>query len=249
MRVAHSRSLVHSEQVRRIATALVTALAVGLTAGAAQAKEPRIRVAQYQVTQAQGTVKITFQGSEAAGCRARGVCGISGSTTYSFGGKPQFGAVFWARQHKRTIGFYGFFETAGETASDVVSAGSDEHCVDRTSHATDSMSFEPRSRRVRFEWREQPAADEESVVIGGDEEDPFDTRCAGPHLADLHESRAIPFADVPYRVFRSRKSSFTTTGSRPFAGGGFAGQVDWTLSYGLRFDRTRGGGWFAAPIG
>jgi hypothetical protein len=213
----------------------------------ADAKSPRTRVALYQVTGGQGTVKVTFHGDEAAGCRNRGVCGLTGSTTYSFGGAPRFGQLYWARQRKRTVAFYGFFETKGETASDVVSAGSQEHCIDRASHEYETLAFEPRSQRVRFEWREFDTG-EEGVVIGT-ANDPFDTRCAGPHLDDFEASHALPFADVPYRVFRSRKSSFRTTGSRPFAGGGFAGTVDWDLRYSFRFRGSRGGGFFAAPIG
>ena len=226
----------------------MVALTAVLGAAQAEAKQPRMRIAVWDVTKAQGTIKVTFRGDEASGCRERGVCILSGSTTYAFGGKPRFGEVIWARQRKRTMVFYGFYETKGETVSDVVSAGNPEHCVDRASINSDTISFEPRSRRVRFDWRDF-AMDEHdtSVVIGGDD-DVFDTRCAGPHLEDFEESHALPFADVPYRVFRSPRSSFTTTGSRPFAGGGFAGTVDWDLSYGFRFRGSRGGGFFA-PIG
>jgi hypothetical protein len=220
------------------------ALTLALAAVPAEAKEPRMRVTLYDVTEAKGTVKVTFHGEERAGCRERGVCSIGGTTTYSFGGKPEFGQVIWARQRKRTVAFYGFFETKGRTTSDVVAAGNPEHCVDRTEVGTDLMMFEPRSRRVRFDWRDFTT---DSVFLGDDDQ-VFDTRCAGPHMEDFEEG-GLPFADVPYRVFRSPRGSFTTTGSRPFAGGGFAGTVDWTLSYGFRFRGTRGGGWFAAPIG
>ena len=220
--------------MRRIALAVALTLSVVLAAAAAEAKGPRVHVTTWAVTKAEGTVRITFAGNEAAGCRAIGVCGISGTTTYAFGGEPRFGRVYWARDRKRTFAFSGFFETNGVTASDVVSAGSTEHCVDRAEHDYEGLSFEPRSQRVRFEWRERRTGDEDFVIIGNDS-DPFDTRCAGPHLVDLEPSRAVPFADVPYRVFRSPRSSFRTTGSRPFAGGGFAGTVDWDLRYGLRY--------------
>jgi hypothetical protein len=235
--------------MRRIALALIAALSITLGAAAADAKQPQTRIATYEVTRAEGTVKINFHGGEAAGCRTRGVCGLSGSTTYSFGGRPRYGQVIWARQRKRTVGFFGYAVTRGETASDVVSAGSDEHCIDRSTHENEQLAFEPRSRSIRFSWRELVSDDEEFVFVGGENDDPFDTRCAGPHLVDLDPSHAIPFADVSYRVFRSPKSSFTTTGSRPFAGGGFAGTVEWQLSYGFRFRGTNsGGGWSAVPI-
>lgn len=235
--------------VRRIALALVVVLTGVVMAAPAEGKRRGPVVRQYELTQAEGMVRITFHGDEGSGCRVRGTCGLSGTTTYTFGGKPTFGEVIWAKQRKRTIIFYGFFETAGETASDVVSAGSQEHCVDRTQHEYESMTFEPRSKRVRFDWRQ--IFDEEDEIGGGfiggggGGDDPFDTRCAGPALVDLDADHAIPFADVPYRVFRSERSTFNTTGRRLFAGGGFAGSVDWDLAYGLELRSSRGTGFFA----
>lgn len=220
--------------MRRIALAVGLTLSVVLAVPAAGAKGPDVQVTTWSLTRAEGHVRITFGGDEAAGCRAIGVCGISGTTTYAFGGDPRHGRVYWARHRKRTFAFNGFFETNGVTSSDVVSAGSSEHCVDRAENDYEGLSFEPRSQRVRFEWRER-RTDGEDFIIFGNVDDPFDTRCAGPHAVDLEPSRALPFADVPYRVFRSPKGSFRTTGSRPFAGGGFAGTVDWDLRYGLRY--------------
>ena len=243
--MAYPRYLMHSGTMRRIALALAAALTVALGAAPAEGKGPGERVTHYDITRAKGTVKLTFRGDETAGCRDRGLCGVSGTTTYSFGGKLDFGQVFWARQRKRTIAFYGFFDARGETVSDVVSAGSTERCVDRRRTVTDSMEFEPRSKRVRFMWRRALDPDHEGVIIGSDET-VFDTRCAGPELEDLAASNAFPRADVPYRVFRSPRSSFRTTGTLPFAGGGFAGTVEWDLSYGLRFRGSRDGGWFAS---
>ena len=207
-------------------------LTAALGAVPAEAKRGRPRVTNYRVTQAEGLVRVSFHGDEAAGCRGRGVCTISGTSTYTFGGKPGEGFVAWVKDRKRTVAFYGFVETRAESASDVVSAGSDEHCIDRAENEYELLSFEPRSRRVRFNWRDVDPHGE--GVFGGQGGDVFDTRCAGPHLDDLTLSRALPSADVPYRVFRSPKGSFHTTGSHPFAGGGFAGTVEWDLRYGFR---------------
>jgi hypothetical protein len=234
--------------MRRIALAVGLVLSVALGAVPAEAKRIGTSVRHYSITQAEGSVRVNFAGDEAAGCRSRGVCTISGSTTYRFGGEPRGGTVFWLRQRKRTVAFHGFFQTRAETASDVVSAGSDEHCVDRAEHELDTLSFEPRSRTVRFTWRDL-VPPEEGIVFGEDSVDVFDTRCAGPALEDLAISRALPAADVSYRVFRSPKGSFHTTGVRPFAGGGFAGTVEWDLRYAFRFRSSRARGWAAVPIG
>lgn len=220
--------------MRRIALAVALTLTVVLAAAAAEAKGPRVHARTWAITKAEGNVRITFAGNEAAGCRAIGVCGISGTTTYSFGGEPQVGSIDWVRHRKRTVAFFGFFLTVGKTTSDVVSAGNPEHCTDTSEHEAETLSFEPRSQRVRFVWREEEIEDR-GFLFSPAGSDPFDTRCAGPHLSDLQASGSMPFADIPYRVFRSPKSSFRTTGSRPFAGGGFAGTVDWDLRYGLRY--------------
>jgi hypothetical protein len=231
--------------MRRIALALAAVLTVALGAAPAEAKTRSQTVTLYQLERAEGTVRVTFRGDEAAGCRANGLCSVSGTSTYTFGGRPDFGQVIWAKRNKRTVGFYGFADTKGETVSDVVSAGSNEHCVDRRAGGSESLEFEPRSKRVRFNWRrvfdeENPT---EGFFIGGDGDAVFDTRCAGPELVDL--IGALPRADVPYRVFRSPRSSFRTTGSLPFARNGFAGRVEWDLRYGLRYRGRSARGWFA----
>ena len=223
-----------------MALAVAAALTVLAAAGPASGKAPLgPRVQNYKVTQGEGSVKVTFRGDEATGCRARGTCSISGTTTFAFGGEPEYGQVYWLRVRKRTRVFSGFFETHGETVSDVVTAGGDEHCVDRVSgERIESMDFEPRSKRVRFTWRKFFEEDDEGPTLGyGPGDEPFDTRCAGPAQEDM--KGALPFADVPYRVFRSPRSSFRTTGTRPFAGGGFAGTVEWDLTYGFQFRARR----------
>jgi hypothetical protein len=229
--------------MRRIALALTAVFIVALGATPAEAKTRSLRVTLYQLERAEGSVKLTFHGDEAAGCRANGLCSISGTTTYTFGGKPRFGQVLWIKRNKRTEGFYGFAETRAATVSDVVSAGSNEHCIDRRESSTESLEFEPRSKRVRFDWRRIEDEEEREGIFLDDGDTVFDTRCAGPELVDL--AGALPRADVSYRVFRSPRSSFRTTGSLPFARNGFAGTVEWDLRYGLRYRGRGGGGWFA----
>lgn len=235
------------DPMSRIATCL---LAVLLTlAVAAPAAEARPRITTYGLTQAQGFVRMTFHGDEAAGCRERGVCGISGTSTYSFGGRPELGEIIWIREGTHTLFLDGFFATKAQTVADVATAGSPERCVDRVRHTFDTMSFQAGRKRVRFEWRPQgePIGGEEEGELEGDgNADDLRTRCAGPTTADA--AAALPRASIPYRVFRSRRSKFQTTGTRPFAGGGFAGTVEWDLRYALRFKRSRtgsrsGGGW------
>lgn len=240
------------DRMSRIAPTLLALLLLALalaTTPASAASRPRLT--EYRLTQAEGFVRMTFRGDEAAGCRERGVCGISGTTTYTFGGKPDGGEIVWIRHPGDDPQYMdGFFITKGETVSDVATAGSPERCVDRVARSFDGMQFEPGRKRVRFDWRDrpQPIGEEDEGLDGSEGADDLRTRCAGPLYADF--ARALPRATLPYRVFRSKRSKFHLTGSLPFAGGGFAGTVEWDLRYALRYVRSRtgratGGGSFA----
>jgi hypothetical protein len=228
------------DSMSRIAPTLLAVLLLALAA-AAPAAAARPRLTEYRLTQAEGFVRMTFGGDESAGCRERGVCGISGTSTYTFGGKPEAGEITWLRLGSDTEFMDGFFITKGETVADVTTAGSPERCVDRVPRSFDSMSLEPGRKRVRYDWRGRPdpIGDEEGVLGGEDGPDDLRTRCAGPASADI--ANALPRATLPYRVFRSKRSKFQVTGSRPFAGGGFAGTVEWDMRYALRFVRSRTG--------
>lgn len=232
----------------RIALAgLAAAVASALLAVPASAKT---QVTLFDITRAQGFVQVTFAGSEAAGCRQRGVCGLSGTNTYSFGGRPE-GFVYMVRNRGRTLHVSGDFRTRAQAVSDVGTAGSTERCVDTVAHREERFSFEPHSRRLEFYWRDLPipldleGEIEDLPTIEDYVVDPFATRCAGPALRDLFESEALPEAEVPYRVFRAPRGSFRTRASKPFAGGGFAGAVEWDLRYAVRRGQRRDGGGFS----
>jgi hypothetical protein len=235
--------------MRRIAVALAVALTGLALAGPAEAKGPSIGVRQYKITRAEGVITVTFHGDEAAGCRARGVCGVSGTSTYSFGQAPRFGEVVWIKRRKRTLEFYGFLETHGQAVSDVTTEGNQEHCVDRSTQEYESLTFEPHSEAVRFNWRVlSDEGEPEGGLLGPSQANPFDTRCTGPELVDMWPDRALPYGDVPYSVFTRRTGSFETSKRRLFMGGGFAGSVEWNLRYDLRLRQRRAGGFFAIPI-
>jgi hypothetical protein len=233
----------------RIAIALTAAvLAIALAAESASAKTST-QITIFKVTQAEGTVRVTFAGDQTAGCASRGVCGVSGTSTYTFGGKPKFGSIYMLRRGGRTRYVNGYLVTTATTLSEVSTAGSAERCVDRVGHAQEQLYFEPHSQRLRFFWRyfpdEDDVAEDEEFVLE-DYGDPFDTRCAGPALRDLGESDALPVADLPYRPFRQHRGKLETSGSKPFSGGGFAGTVQWDLHYGIqRRSRDASGGFFA----
>jgi hypothetical protein len=229
--------------MRKAALAVIAALTV-LAPAAAEAKTSE-RATLFTITRAIGYVRVTFHGDEAAGCRARGVCGVSGRIKRSYE-RPSFGQLFWLRAGPRTQALYAFVdEGRGTIRADVGTDGSPERCVDVLRTGGDTFELEPtRSGRLRFVWREVDPDD--GFIVGADHEDdevpaedlfanPFGTRCAGPELRDL--KGALPTGEIPFRVLRSRRSQFHLKGELPFAAGGFAGTVDWNLRYGLRLAR------------
>jgi hypothetical protein len=204
------------------------------------------RLAYFEITRAAGSVQVAFHGNEAAGCRERGVCGVSGTVTRSYG-NPSSGRLFWLRRGTRTLIAHGFIdEGRGEIVSDVGTAGSTERCIDRVATTFDTFDLRPRRGRLRFVWSQIGGgwiASADHLEGEGPPEDlltnPFGTRCTGPGILDI--ARALPQGEIPFRVLRSRRSQFHLTGSAPFAAGGFAGAVEWSLRYGLRLRRTRAG--------
>jgi hypothetical protein len=233
----------------RIAIALTAAI-IGLAvlAPAAGAKGGS-SVTPFVITKADAVIRVSFAGNEAAGCRDRGVCGVSGTSTYSFGGKPKEGFLFLQRHRGRTRYAFGYLETAGETVADVATAGSPERCVDRVVRGFEQLYFEPHGQRMRFFWRYFPDEDdlegEDPELILEDQTDPFDTRCAGPALRDLAVSEALPVADLPFRPFRQHRGTLATTATKPFSAGGFAGTVQWDIRYGIQRAHRTLSGFFA----
>jgi hypothetical protein len=226
---------------------VIAAAAPAAVAPAAHAK--RERFSTFQVTRAIGYVRVSFHGDQAAGCRERGVCAVSGRIKRSYE-RPTFGRLFWIRRGTRTLFTHAVLdEGRGTIAADVGVEGSTERCVDRLRTGFDSFRLDPRrGGRFRFVWRDIAsqggwvafsAADHEDDEVPAEDlsPNPFGTRCPGPELLDLRG--ALPTGDVPFRVLRSRRSQIHLAGSAPFAAGGFAGTVDWNLRYGLRLERTR----------
>ena len=225
--------------MRRLAIALTAAFVLCAPAAHAKASE---RITLFSITRAVGYVRVTFHGDEAAGCRARGVCGVAGRIKRKYE-RDTFGQLLWFRRSTRTQVLQAFIdEGRGTLTADVGVEGSPERCADRLRTGFDHFQLEPRGGRLRFVWRDL----EGGWVIGADHEDeevpaedrfpnPFGTRCPGPELGDM--AAALPRGDIPFRVLRSRRSQIHLAGELPFAAGGFAGTVDWSLRYGLRLER------------
>ena len=195
---------------------MLFALVALLPAVPASAATPKS--SHYKLTKAFGVVRVTYQGTDEAGCATRGLCGVSGTVTYRFGGTPRTGEVDLI-ETSRPFGF-GAFGTLGTTSSSVQIPGA-APCQDRVTHRADGFELTRRSR-TNMEFRFHTTEAESAANFLG-------TRCAGPRDTDV--GRPLVRALLPLKVFRARRLAFTVQGSRPFSRGGFEGTATWKLGF------------------
>src|SRR5437764_14846311 len=79
----------------------------------------------YRVTKAEGTETATFQGDGTSTCAAAGLCGYSGTSTYTFTHATRgFAVITIVSSGHHHVGFGDFeFRTGGTTTSNVADAG------------------------------------------------------------------------------------------------------------------------------
>jgi hypothetical protein len=196
--------------------ALFVLLALALASPATAARMPK--ASHYTLTKASGLVRVTYQGTTAAGCKSRGLCGISGTVTYRFGGTPRSGEVDLI-ETSRPFGF-GAFGTRGVTSASVQTPGA-ASCRDRVSHPADGFGLLQRGRTKMELTFHSKDAESAANFLG--------TRCAGPRDSDI--GSPLVRALLPLSIFRARRLAFTAEGSRPFRRGGFQGLARWDLAF------------------
>jgi hypothetical protein len=211
--------------MRMIGAALTVGLLMALAAPAAAKGPVGLQNTQYEIDRAAGFVRVDFAGDTATDCAGHGICGVSGTVIYAFGGPPKGGFMHVIRTRGRLRFAQAFFQTEGITTSEVATAGSPERCVDRAENEFETLFFTRERAGMRFAWR------------GVDEfaRDPLRTRCSGPSVSDLAASDALPDSVVSTRPFRATGAKLRMAGRHPFAANGFAGTVTWDLR--IRIDQ------------
>lgn len=176
------------------------------------------KTSHYRLTTAFGVVRVAYQGTTAAGCETRGLCGVSGVVTYRFGGPPRTGEVDLI-ETRRPFGF-GAFGTLGTTSSSVQMPGA-APCQDRVTHRADGFGLTRWSRtNMEFRFHSGDAESDANFLT---------TRCAGPRDGDV--GKPLVRGLLPLKVFRARRLAFTVQGGRPFRRGGFEGAATWKLGF------------------
>src|SRR3954468_23810192 len=95
---------------------------------AVAAQAPRAEFHAYRVTAATGSERVEFAGDPAAGCAGRGVCGVSGTETFTPVRPDTDSLATFVRVSGRVAG-QAFF-SGGNTTTSVTTAGADGTCAD-----------------------------------------------------------------------------------------------------------------------
>jgi hypothetical protein len=202
-----------------LAAAIMVA-AMAIAPAAASARTGSV----YDVTFAKGFERVTFSGDSSAACGQYGVCGYSGTTTYSIGGKPH-GTVKLTRGRKGRVSGFGRYKTAGVTRARVSPPDGGADCTDTVRHKTDLFGLESiGSKNQTLALGYHP--------VGSDY---LDTRCGGPNEGAAADANVLPrgtFRAADF--FRGPRPRFTLTGGTPFRAGGFSSAIEWNLSFKLK---------------
>lgn len=171
-----------------------------------------------------GQVTVAFHGDPAAGCSLRGLCQVSGTTTWNPAGEAGLQVVDYVAHRRRgVLAVLSFGDEDGSTVSTVVKRGPPDAtpgtCADSRASEFDAVFLDskPGGRTV-------PVA---LWVKGFEYLDLMRTRCAGPLDGDV--GRHLPVVRVTRRSLLRRGTTVDLSGSRPFSAHGLTGTVRSTV--------------------
>jgi hypothetical protein len=210
---------------------LLVALAALLLAPPALAAKTHTANFAYRVTKAEGSETATFQGDGTQTCANAGLCGTSGTVSYTFGhANGGFALITVITRGHRHTGIGGFeFGVDGTTSSNVSQAGVAQPCVDSMKQSNDSLDVFVSGSRVAFGLHGLNAD-----LLSSDY---LDTHCAGPTERDMLAARVLPAVSIPLRALKRKRLSWTFNTNTPFHAGPFSGTLKVNATYTMVRDR------------
>lgn len=215
---------------------LSAAAALAAPAGAAAASKPQIHSRAFRVTAVSGSERVDFAGDAGAGCADHGVCGISGTETFT-PDPPGADAVAFIISSGRTA--LGAIDLSGATTATVTTAGADAPCTDtlEVEQASAALAKGPSG------WSAELHGTGRSFGgLTGTDADVFATHCAGPRTDDLVGAKALPRTTFHARDLDRKVLRLDLVSNRPFSGAGFAGHVTAEVRITLRRLSSAGAG-------
>ena len=215
----------------KYAVASITLLFALLVAAPALAAKTHTTNYAYKVTKAEGTETATFQGDGTPTCAAAGLCGYSGTASYTFtNARNGFAIVTVQTRGHRRAGFGDFeFGTDGTTSSNVAEAGVAQPCVDSVKHRNDTLDVLVSGSQVLFGLHAFNADALASDYLG--------THCVGPTEEDMVAARVLPATVLPLSALKHSRVNFELHSNEPFHAGPFTGTLKVDASYTLVRDR------------
>jgi hypothetical protein len=209
---------------------LVSALLIAPSMAAAKTKTHTVNYA-YRVTKATGSEVATFQGDGTSTCANAGLCGTSGTVSYTFGNaNGGFALVTVISRGHRHTGIGDFeFGTDGTTSANVSQAGVAQPCVDSVKHRDDSLDVFISGSRVGFGLHGFNADLLASNYL--------DTHCAGPTEGDMLAARVLPAVSFPLKTLKRHRIDFQIHSNLPFHAGPFTGTLKVDATYTMVRDR------------
>jgi hypothetical protein len=185
----------------------------------------------YRVTKAQGTETATFQGDGTQTCASAGLCGYSGTVTYTFANpRGGFAIVTVQTRGHRHAGFGDLeFGADGTTTSNVTEAGVAQPCTDTVKHRGDTLDVFVSGSRVGFGLHAFNADTLSADYLG--------THCAGPTEEDMVAAQVLPAVGIPLSVMKRKRIDFGLHTNLPFHSGPFQGTLKVDADYTLVRDR------------
>lgn len=167
----------------------------------------------------EGSVEVEFKSSPAAGCERR--CNLSGSVTWNPTGRADMAVSEYRRQGASQLEaslffFGGLGQDAPRTTSHVV----------RDQAARAGICSDARVNPLTFlDFSVGSGSQVQARLVTGrpDDANLFRSRCGGPLEQDLVE--AVPSVPLGRALLMTGRTTVDLSGTRPFAGHGFAGTV------------------------
>jgi hypothetical protein len=207
---------------RLVTRAVIIVALCGLALGVAPAGA-RQRQYAFLVTDASMSEVMTFQGDGGPACARAGVCGDSGTITYSFGGGD--GLAAFVMLGRRAGGTSDLFYS-GLTSATVQGPGGGPPCTDKVIRDFDGFEVEGKPSHIRVVFH--------PPIYGPNY---LDTYCSGPSDLDMSHAHALPVLTLSERSLRRRSLHLQVSSARPFHAGPFVGTL--TFQADIRMRRAR----------
>ena len=200
--------------------AMACSLVLCASAGAARPREYAFGIPSVSMSEV-----MTFHGDGGPDCARSGVCGYSGTVSYSFSGGDGLAAFIVSRHH--LFGTGDFFYS-GLTSASVQGAGG-APCTDKVLQSFDGFEVEGTAGHIRLLFHPYWDAPEY-----------LDTFCTGPSDVDMWHAGVLPEIVVTERTLRRHKLHLQVSSTRPFHSGPFDGTLSFEVNMRLRRARTLG---------